>query len=62
MGWTVETLARGLPRQTFIRAGDAIHIVSAMDAGFREIWTNDRHLLSAAAQFGIRGRQAHERA
>jgi predicted nucleic acid-binding protein len=58
----VETLTRELPLPTFIRAGDAIHIASAMDAGFREIWTNDRHLLRAAAQFGIRGRQAHERA
>jgi hypothetical protein len=24
--------------------------------GFREIWTNDRHLLGAARSFGLRGR------
>ena len=53
----VETLTRKLPRQTFVRAGDAIHIVTALNAGFRELWTNDRHLLSAAPHFGINGRQ-----
>jgi predicted nucleic acid-binding protein len=39
-----------------LRAGDAIHIVSAVEAGFNEIWTNDRHLLAAAAHFGLKGR------
>jgi predicted nucleic acid-binding protein len=53
----VEVLSRRLPRQSFFRAGDAIHVVSAMDAGFQEIWTNDRHLLAAAPHFGIKGRQ-----
>ena len=53
----VEVLSRKLPRQSFLRAGDAIHVVSAMDAGFQEIWTNDRHLLAAAEHFGIKGRQ-----
>jgi predicted nucleic acid-binding protein len=53
----VETLTRRLPRQSFLRAGDAIHVVSAIDGGFHEIWTNDRHLLAAAAHFGLKGRQ-----
>lgn len=53
----VESLTRGLPSRTFIRAGDAIHIISALNTGFKEIWTNDRHLLAAADHFGIRGRQ-----
>ncbi len=52
----VEVLVRTLPRSMFLRAGDAIHIVSAVDSGFNEIWTNDRHLLAAAAHFGLKGR------
>ena len=52
----VETLTRTLPKNTSLRAGDAIHIVSAIEAGFHEIWTNDRHLLAAAAHFGLQGR------
>jgi predicted nucleic acid-binding protein len=51
----VELLTRTLPRGAFLRAGDAIHIVSAVDSGFNEIWTNDRHLLAAAAHFGLKG-------
>jgi predicted nucleic acid-binding protein len=50
------TLIRGLPPSVPLRAGDAIHLASALDAGEPEIWTHDRHLLAAAAQFGIAGR------
>ena len=52
----VEAMARTLPPKTFLRAGDVIHVVSAVEAGFHEIWTNDRHLLAAAAHFGLQGR------
>jgi predicted nucleic acid-binding protein len=52
----VEILTRTLPSSTFLRAGDAIHIVSAIEAGFHEIWTNDRHFLAATAHFGLHGR------
>jgi len=52
----VELLVRALPRQVFLRAGDAIHIVTAVEAGFNEVWTNDRHLLAAAKHFGVKGR------
>ena len=52
----VELLTRSIPKSTPLRAGDAIHIVSAVEAGFHEIWTNDRHLLAAAKHFGLRGR------
>jgi hypothetical protein len=31
----------------------AIHTATALDAGEPEIWTSDRHLLAAAAHFGI---------
>jgi hypothetical protein len=36
--------------------GDAIHLVTALEASFPEIWSNDRHLLGAAEHFGLRGR------
>ena len=52
----VELLTRALPPDVFLRAGQAIHIVSAVQAGFNEIWTNDRHLLAAANHFGLKGR------
>jgi predicted nucleic acid-binding protein len=53
---SVETVAAGLPTSIFLRAGDAIHLASAQSAGFSEIWSNDRHMLLAAAHFGIAGR------
>jgi len=52
----VEVLTRTLPKSTPLRAGHAIHIVSAVEAGFNEIWTNDHHLLAAAAHFGLKAR------
>jgi len=49
-------LGRLRRRDVFLRAGDAVHLTTAVDAGFREIWTNDRHMLSAARSFGLKGR------
>jgi predicted nucleic acid-binding protein len=49
-------LIRGGPAGVPLRAGDAIHLASALEAGEPEIWTNDRHLLSATIHFGITGR------
>ena len=45
-----------LAADVFLRAGDAVHLVSAREAGFSEIWSNDRRLLSAARCFSLRGR------
>lgn len=42
----------------YIRSADAIHLTSAADAGFREVWTSDRHMLAAAKAFGLVGRSA----
>jgi predicted nucleic acid-binding protein len=49
-------LVGSVPRNIYIRAGDAVHLASAQDLGEPEIWTNDRHLLAAAPHFGLRGR------
>ena len=43
---------------TYVRAGDAVHLCAASEAGFSDVWTNDRHMLGAAAAFGLRGRSA----
>ena len=52
----VERRLRRVPKTLFLRAGDAIHLGTAAREGFREIWSNDRHLLAAAPSFGLRGR------
>jgi len=52
----VDAAFETLPPDVFLRAGDALHLVSARAAGFSEIWSNDRHLLRAARYFGLKGR------
>ncbi len=52
----VEALTRDLPSSCFVRAYDALHLVTAADAGFSEVWTNDRHMLAAAPYFRLAGR------
>jgi predicted nucleic acid-binding protein len=49
-------LIRSLSRDVPLRAGDAIHLVTALEIGEPEIWTSDRHLLAAAPHFGLVGR------
>ena len=44
------------PPDLFIRTGDAVHLMTAREAGEREVWTNDRHMLASAAYFGVTGR------
>ncbi len=46
---------RGLPKDVFIRAGDALHLACAAANDFMEVFSNDRHLLKAAEYFGVRG-------
>jgi predicted nucleic acid-binding protein len=50
------TLIRGLPSHVPLRAGDTIHLATALDVGEQEVWTNDRHLFAAAPYVGLIGR------
>src|SRR4051812_7624506 len=49
---------KSLPAERLIRAGDALHLITAAELGEDEIWTSDRHLLAAAPHFGLTGRSA----
>jgi predicted nucleic acid-binding protein len=44
------------PPDLFIRTADAVHLTTAHEAGERDVWTNDRHMLASAAHFGLTGR------
>ena len=46
---------RQLPARTFLHTGDALHLACAREYGFREVYTNDRHMLAGASHFGLTG-------
>lgn len=50
-----QTAFETIPPTVFLRAADCLHLASASDAGFTEIYSNDRHLLAAASRFGLKG-------
>jgi predicted nucleic acid-binding protein len=52
--YRVEEGFRKLPANVFLRTGDAIHLATAAEAGFKEIYSNDRHLLAAASIFKLK--------
>jgi predicted nucleic acid-binding protein len=52
----IEATTRALPSSCYLRTFDALHLVTAADSGFGEVWTNDRHMLAAAPHFGLVGR------
>ncbi len=45
-----------LPATVFLRAAGAVHLVTAVESGFREVFCNDTHLLAAARHFGPPGK------
>jgi predicted nucleic acid-binding protein len=51
----VESVFANAPAKTYLRAADAIHLATAAEHSFTEIYSNDKHLLSAAPLFGLRG-------
>ena len=44
-----------LSPDVFVRSADILHLVSAADHGFTEIYSSDKHLLTAAPHFGLKG-------
>jgi predicted nucleic acid-binding protein len=46
---------RRLPSDTFLRAADALHLLCASSNGFTEVYSHDRHFLTAAPRFGLKG-------
>ena len=40
----------------FLRAADALHLGCALEQGFGEVFTHDKHMLAAAPSFGITAR------
>lgn len=51
----VESVFATAPTTTYLRAADALHLATAAEHGFAEIYSNDKHLLAAAPLFGLRG-------
>jgi len=51
----VESVFATAPASTYLRAADALHLATAAEHGFVEIYSNDKHLLTAAPLFGLRG-------
>jgi predicted nucleic acid-binding protein len=51
----IEAAFATAPSTLYLRAADALHLATAAEHGFTEIYSNDRQLLAAASHFGIMG-------
>jgi len=51
----LEYVLVSAPSDTYIRAADALHLACAAEHGFTEVYSNDRHFLTAASLFGLKG-------
>lgn len=51
----VTTTVTAAPADSYLRAADALHLSCAAVQGFEVVHASDRHLLTAAPLFGLRG-------
>ncbi|MCH8525734.1 MAG: PIN domain-containing protein [Kiritimatiellae bacterium] len=51
----IRTILANAPKDTFLRAADALHLACAAVNGFQEVYSHDKHFLQAAPLFGLTG-------
>lgn len=52
----IRRVCEKLPATVFLRATDAVHLATAAESGFSEVYSNDAHLLAGAKHFGVVGK------
>ena len=51
----LEKTFKSASPSTYLRAADALHLACAAEHGFKKVYSNDCHFLSAASHFGLKG-------